>query len=1102
MRHHSTSQSRRAGASAGRSRGSVLILVVSLLVMLAMMGTAYIATARIDRTNAIASTVTVKQEFPWVDDELSRVRQMIGNDLFAAIPLPPGTPVFRPVAKPLEYTHFDAPMPDPAKPTEKFDGYLADRLPSLVTAGAAAGRPYWQYVSRLSSTKHYDLQDAASLIFDAANTAGSLWKPYDPTNPEGLVPTSIVLDALHANGTPVVVPAFQRVNLANGNFVGNPFIAADADGDGVADSLLYQVPGATGKDGATIWAAVRIIDNNSAVNASVAWRNNADRSMANTADVDALGNAIGTSQNLGLFPSHIGLQQLLLPANAANELTSWNAYRMPNLPTGNYPSLNAYNDTGAVRSDMSYITRGDALFMGLTRRLNNPGRTNGASTGNKFRAPLGDQQYLGYRFGLINPTYNSNPSLLPLTAPADIEKQLNTNPNSTSPGPTSAYTLAINWVKKSQNQWVQYPANRVQYWFGYSHNLASGGLAGSDMEWTTPGASPTPNTFGVAGVPNPSVGCVRPLVTVNNPTSNAIQAHSYTGTAYAIPTIVTGMSPYPTLADASKNPTKVSINTAPFGDLWRGFWNVMCDDTATSNAAPAGSGNIFKGYGTLTNDEVWLLRSAIAAANTIDLRRGDLAAKPGPTAQTITINGKSITVFGSVPQAFIRDITAGATGNLTITLYNPGTATVNTTGYGFFDWSGAGAPTPVASTAIPASIAANGTTTVTIAAAAAATVKRLYLMVSANNTADQAPLDSVNLTGFLPGPKYYRRNSPANAAPQWSVVHAGTVGFSGAAGTTPTVGGPTFQIQYANGDFGGGNKGVAVGKFPFGGFARLGDILQVTFIGSYRVDTAGSTTDLVSVTSDAVKAEDGTVGNDAVEQVGRFCPINAANAATGLTESYKWAAKLFDYFTTIQNQDDDYLPNSPAATGAPVVNGGSGAANNHNEDTSSSAQGLININTAPVAILATLPFTSNPITNASIAQEIVNYRLANGPFRSIFELNLVKNGTNTFQNRWAGTDMATFDPKLADGDFSPIASGTDNVKGDFESRFLQLTNISNLLTVRSDSFTAYVVLQAWKMGVPLGAEPTFVGQQRAAVVIDRSQVTPGNQKPSSISIQN
>src|SRR5439155_2732952 len=54
--------------------------------------------------------------------------------------------------------------------------------------------------------------------------------------------------------------------------LGPTFLAADADGDGIADSGLWKLPIGS-IDGLTYYVAVRMVDNNSAININTAWSN-------------------------------------------------------------------------------------------------------------------------------------------------------------------------------------------------------------------------------------------------------------------------------------------------------------------------------------------------------------------------------------------------------------------------------------------------------------------------------------------------------------------------------------------------------------------------------------------------------------------------------------------------------------------------------------------------------------------------------------------------------------------------------------------------------------------------------------------------------------
>ncbi len=121
--------------------------------------------------------------------------------------------------------------------------------------------------------------------------------------------------------------------------------------------------------------------------------------------------------------------------------------------------------------------------------------------------------------------------------------------------------------------------------------------------------------------------------------------------------------------------------------------------------------------------------------------------------------------------------------------------------------------------------------------------------------------------------------------------------------------------------------------------------------------------------------------------------------------------------------------------------------------------GRININTAPWYVIAQLPWMT-----PEIAQAIAFYRhTPQGPFRSIGQLNNV-----------AGMNLCANDGKLEFPDLTP----EDGMDGDFEERDLIFARISNLVTVRSDVFTAYILVR-------IGADGP---QTRAVAILDRSNV--------------
>ena len=474
--------------------------------------------------------------------------------------------------------------------------------------------------------------------------------------------------------------------------------------------------------------------------------------------------------------------------------------------------------------------------------------------------------------------------------------------------------------------------------------------------------------------------------------------------------------------------------------------------------------------------------------------------------------------------------------------------------------------------------------------------------------------------------------SPAKTKPSLGMVYGYTTAdppdrtgtaAAGVGNPTPTF--VTFPIVLNNTYMGGPARlqpQVAVGgpytgsvpfypaqkQWPFGGFARNADLLQVPYIGAYRIRIISTSTGLPATPNTFLEmnsvSEDSSLANDTTllpaaalttpqavpytyqsnptdlvtsphkEQIGRFCPIGDPGStvvATALDYGdvvpgqpvaalpqqqwhYHWAKRLFDYLT-VQAPNDDYFPSiepAPQDTGITAANGTEtippnkyspltaepvavanttpAIANNataYNSEDTAGVEGLININTAPWPILATLPFFTNeqatvadtftytPTSAAGVigtyamvanqvddrvdlAKAIVDFRNVYGPFKSIqdlYRVPLFRAINNSL--------IVTTEPLYQQGVFAPNGFGgtsvgvvTGRARYDFQDRFLLLNQVSNLITTRSDTFTCYALVQGYRNVGVTGVTPTLVVQRRQAYLIDRNGVTPANRQPA------
>jgi DNA uptake protein ComE-like DNA-binding protein len=128
--------------------------------------------------------------------------------------------------------------------------------------------------------------------------------------------------------------------------------------------------------------------------------------------------------------------------------------------------------------------------------------------------------------------------------------------------------------------------------------------------------------------------------------------------------------------------------------------------------------------------------------------------------------------------------------------------------------------------------------------------------------------------------------------------------------------------------------------------------------------------------------------------------------------------------------------------------------------------GRININTAPWYVIAQLPWVTH-----DIAQKIVEYRDTTAAVKGFENIgDLMQVAEMHYYETVEADDLAAF-PDLTPG---------DGAADDFEERDVIFARISDLATVRSDVFTAYILVRIGTDGP----------QRRALAILDRSNVYP------------
>lgn len=1059
-----------------RQRGSILVLVVVLLVLLALMGTAYLSTTRTDRYAAEQNRANTQMKLNTDAGVLSVVEAQIVAD----------SPFVNTAAKTWDCA---------TNNTVDQDLFLAERIPDFYAT--APVYPYWSTISwpLLQTGGAYVFNSPfAAATFTLTQPKNGYWfqPSFDATTG---MPTLAVRDAVAPNAILQTIPA------------------ADTDDDGIADAGLVKLPQQQ-NDGLTYYAAVRVIDNNAAVNVNTAW--------SRVWEFDYQGNATPINAPVasyqGFFPTQVGLLELLgdlsdgtpapdaLDPGATVTINNQTTGALPRL-SGNTTSRALFNyrvgldllptnpvtdlnlgvvgpgqhptmDDGSAAAtapnpDFVFVTMGDMLSSQLVRRIDNPGlmrKTDPppASTHHLRAFSLADDLSLARRFALSD-------SAVSRTTMEEVFA------NSIATGTPPSYSVATDVLK----------------WYDDNFN------------------------FGDTGAGTKPVWGIRSFLVGHNPTASRVREH-----------------PVPTGMTAGTIPTpKTNINNAAFADLHRAFFNAMCKSDIAAPTPPDNTvdrvfNNPVRGTGPVISQvNMMLIRSAVAAANAEDLRARSII----PTSHNITLlsDVRTVTVYGNVPQPFITEVLTDSNGAgtnyLAVELYNPTTVTIDISGWVFaqydrlagtltqrfvvpspttigngaylvFSSNGAGPTTPPA-------IVVTATAAPTIDTALGSELILLRSLPAAPAGLDNmAPVDQIDLAGVplgaIAGRRTYQRSTAAGQAPwpgQWTAA-AGMEGMKdqvvsspptlGALNATPTIT-QIATIQLADPAWPSFNNLAAPLPYraPFGQFGRLGDILQVPFIGSYTVRsaTAGNVDEILSISADAQRSEPTAPALNTC--IGRFL-----NSGPG----YEWTGQVFDYLA-VSTPADDYMPDNIKIAGMQAVANGpilNPVQANVNNEKLVPVHGLINVNTAPWRVLSALPMIppyritqtageydyireNNVIAKAVLAQRKI------APYARLADLNSIAAFKNP-QNG-AGTNVIPANPDVTWGDYSPLlAPDLVTAADDFERQALMLTRIGNFITTRSDSYTVYIVIQGWRDAETAGASMEV--ERRAAFWLDRSGV--------------
>lgn len=705
-RHHRRPFSLMSARAPKTRRGSVLIFVVAILVLLALTGIAYVATTGMDRTT------TRQNEFnTQVDLMLKSAIEMAKGTIASGAHVNSTADQFDALTG-MNSPYLGSRVPRPYNPNVAVDGPASDNAtsPSVPKSIPKTNPVLWPMMTpSLNNSPFVDV--FSGLTYSArANVAPGFIVVNDTTYPAVCFDT----DNNFTNGFEFRVPG------------------SDTDMDGIVDAALVPM-GVGPVNGLTYYYAARIVDLNSALNVNTAFNWNDPAAVKIGAGLSSpivAPAATPANSFANLSPGFVELE-LALSGNAAQrsaQMTRLQSLRNAN--AGNY-SLDLCDDNGVVSATTYYQTAQDAYYSQAGRRPENLGYR---TTGSKYDAfSLLDSAKLARGFVLRDDSMT----------PSGVESILYESTLASAPGIPYGPSDATTWYNRN----FDVPATAAiatdtppntntasrRALLTATNPVGSDAIAntvfqsrsdGDVTEWKNS------TTYNFGDVVTFKFG------TYSTRTYLCLQTHTSveTGANRNRPGTAAGLQ-YWSLLSWNIQPQKIDVNNADFGELWWGFRRVLSRIPVLPNSATAAQKQTYEtvlkrvaeapyvetagtraGLGKrmfrnpirdpnafgptplnsrhLTGSEVLQVRAALAAVNAMALRDnsdnviarrlftddfGNYSAAPANYLHEVT-------VFGTERQPYITEVyvnndivaTAGDDGSaanpkgyVAVELYNP-----------------------------------------------------------------------------------------------------------------------------------------------------------------------------------------------------------------------------------------------------------------------------------------------------------------------------------------------------------------------------------------------------------------------------------------------